>query len=302
MQVQSPSEQLFFSTVLIEAVSQQKQSQGKGTGFIFSYLYKGRDALFLVTNKHVIANAHTSRFFFTKTQDGQHPLIGHRVDIETDQVWYGHPDPQIDVAVTPLVPIILQLQAKQPGNQIFFRSIPSSLMPTDTQLQELDAMEEVTFIGYPNGIFDEVNLLPILRKGVSATPLQINYNGQPTFLIDASVFPGSSGSPVFICDNGGYSQRGNFVVGARVLFLGIISAVFYRSEFGQIELIPIPTAQQHIPGVEMKQMIDLGVVYKASTVIETIKHCVASMAQINKASSEKKELIDSIPLQEGAEQ
>jgi hypothetical protein len=45
-------------------------------------------------------------------------------------------------------------------------------------------------------------ILPIsprfFRRGMTATPPQLDYCGRPTFLIDASVFGGSSGSPVFL--------------------------------------------------------------------------------------------------------
>ena len=267
MQVQSPLEQLFFTTVRIESIL--KDGQSFGTASIFSYPYENSNALFLVTNKHVIANAYITRFFFTATEDGQHPNIGERFDIEISNLqWHGHPSPDIDVAVTPLVPILSE--SSKTEKYPFFKSITLSIIPNLEQLNTLDAVESVTFVGYPNGIFDEVNLLPILRRGVTATPLQIDYNGEPTFLIDASVFPGSSGSPVFICDNGGYSSRGNFTVGSRAFFLGIIAKVLVRSERGQIGFVPIPTTQMQ-PVLMTQQMIDLGIVYKASTVVETIQ-------------------------------
>jgi len=68
------------------------------------------------------------------------------------------------------------------GRRLFYRSIPNRSIPTPDQLKELDALEEVVFIGYPNGIYDTVNLMPIARRGVTATPLQIDYNGKPLFL------------------------------------------------------------------------------------------------------------------------
>jgi hypothetical protein len=110
--------------------------------------------------------------------------------------------------------------------------------------------------------------MPIARRGTTATPLQIDYAGAPTFLVDASVFPGSSGSPVFICNSGGYPSRSGFVVGTRVLFLGVIAEVAVREEHGQIDFVSIPTAE--VPIVRTQQMIDLGVVYKSSTVLDTV--------------------------------
>jgi hypothetical protein len=268
LDIQTPAQQLFFTTVRIEASSKDKQGTSTGTAFIFSYPYQDGNALFLVTNKHVVADSDTTKFFFTES-DGERPLIGQRFDIELqDQAWFGHPAPNIDITITPLIPIIIEVE--KTGKHVFFKAIPHSLIPTSSQLNELDALEQVTFVGYPNGIFDMKNLLPILRRGTTASPLQIDYEGEPVFLVDASVFPGSSGSPVFICDNGGYTSKGNFVVGSRLLFLGVIASVLIREEHGQIGFVPIPTTEL-MPIFKTYQMIDLGVVYKASTVIETIE-------------------------------
>jgi len=51
--------------------------------------------------------------------------------------------------------------------------------------------------GYPNGVSDEVNNLPVVRKGITATPMFADYNGKPEFLIDCAIYEGSSGSPIF---------------------------------------------------------------------------------------------------------
>ena len=86
--------------------------------------------------------------------------------------------------------------------------------------------------------------------------------------MDASVFPGSSGSPVFLYNVGTfYRKDGTTVVGSRVLFLGVIASVFYREDTGRIEMITVPTSA--VPVAVFQQMINLGVVFKARTVIET---------------------------------
>jgi len=270
MQVNSIAEQLLFTTVRIETTT--PDGIGAGTAFIFNYRQEEKQYLFLITNKHVIRGAIKGRFFFTLS-DGQAPQIGKRFDVEMnefEQRWHGHPDPEIDVAAMPLVPILKEIE--RAGKTVFFRSITDSLIPSTEQVNELDAIEEVMFIGYPNGIFDSKNLMPVVRRGTTATHLQIDYEGKPLFLIDASVFPGSSGSPVLIVNTGGYATRGAFNVGNRVLFLGIVSSVAIREEQGQITFITSPVAQ--IPVVRTQQMIDLGIVYKASAILETVKTLV----------------------------
>jgi hypothetical protein len=266
MKPQTVIEQLLFSTVRIEV--DKATSTEAGTSFIFSYEHDSKQYLFLVTTKHIVNGAKIGRFFFTLS-DGQNPRIGERLDIQVQDfqnAWVGHPNPSIDIAAMPLVPVLARIQ--QQGKQPFFRSIPHTLVPSDEQLADLDALEEVVFVGYPSGMFDAKNLMPILRRGTTATPPQLDYEGKKVFLVDASVFPGSSGSPVLICNQGAYSTRQGIVIGTRVLFLGVIAQVVIREEEGRIIIVAAPSSLT--PIVRTQQMIDLGIVYKSSTVIETI--------------------------------
>jgi S1-C subfamily serine protease len=61
MQVESLAEQLFFTTVRIE--TENSSGRGSGTGFIYSYEWDAKTALFIVTNKHVVKDARIGHFF-----------------------------------------------------------------------------------------------------------------------------------------------------------------------------------------------------------------------------------------------
>ena len=135
---------------------------------------------------------------------------------------------------------------------------------------------------YPIGLWDEKNNLPIVRRGMTATDPVIDYNGRQEFLIDAAVFPGSSGSPVYIADDNGQFV-GSVFVGPRVKLLGILYAVHEYTSNEKIEIIPIPTAfdlrgKEHIPA-------GIGVVIKADklqdfkTLLEDHDNKAASMAK-----------------------
>src|SRR3954471_785314 len=90
------------------------------------------------------------------------------------------------------------------SGQGFIRSIDPSIIPSDAQLQELSAVEEILMIGYPNGLWDAVNNYPLIRRGVTASHPAVDFdvNGVPTTVIDAACFPGSSGSPVVLHNAG----------------------------------------------------------------------------------------------------
>jgi len=280
MKIETPAEQLLYATVRIETEGYNPNERGAGTAFIFGLEVEKGNFLCLVTNKHVIKGAKVGRFFFTRRKnDG--PDVGSRLDVAIDnfeQSWYGHRNPEIDVAAMPLVPLLEAI--KRQGNDVFFRSLSQALIPSETQLAELDALEGVLFIGYPSGIYDTANLLPVFRRGITATPIQIDYEGKPIFLIDASVFPGSSGSPVPIYNLGGYTSRKGFIVSTRVFLLGIIAQVVYREEQGSLEFANIPTVL--VPIIKTREMIDLGVVFKASTVVETVQGLLSALEENGK--------------------
>lgn len=273
MQPKTIAEQLFFNTVRIDTVT-ANGAQGAGTGFFFGHKFGGdKQALFVVTNKHVVMGMREGRFSFLKQKDGQ-PTLGDGFTLNVGpqdwpNMWFGHPDPNVDIAICPLVPL-LEFVKQQHGTDLFFRAVETSMIPTEEQTRELDAVEPVTFIGYPNGVWDSKNLLPVARRGTTASPIEVDFEGTPRFLIDASVFGGSSGSPVFILNQGSFATKdGGFVVGSRFHFVGVIAAVFFRTHLNQIVPVPIPTQVQ--PMAQQQEMIDLGIVFKARTVVETIE-------------------------------
>jgi len=261
-----PIHQLLFSTLRIEAQTSNGTSS-VGTGFIVLFEKEDKQYLFLVTNKHVIKNSVFGKFFFT-VSDGKNPQMGKRFDISIENFesqWFCHPAGE-DVAVMPFFPLLREIETH--GVKIYFKVIPLAWAVTKEQENLLTAFEEVIFIGYPSAIYDTKNLLPIIRRGTTATPLYIDYEGKPLFLIDASVFPGSSGSPVFIYNQGTYFTPEATKVGIRTIFLGILSQFLIRKETGSIEIVEIPTRETPI---KFKQPLNLGVVLKACAITETIE-------------------------------
>lgn len=262
MRAETVAEQLFFTTVRI-STRNADGSTGVGTGFLYTVSTSAtQEATFLVTNKHVVAGAAAATLHFLGAVDGDMsaPQLGqvHTVEVlQPAASFRGHPDPLVDIAVAPVTPWLMQLRAA--GFHVFFRAVTPSLALTATNEADLDALEEVTFVGYPNGIFDASNGLPIARRGLTASPLAVDYEGKPTFLVDAAVYPGSSGSPVLMVNTGSFTGRdGGLIVGGRVIWLGVIAAVYERA----VPVLTVPTGSASF----VRDPLNIGIVYKARTV------------------------------------
>lgn len=258
MDVTTPSQAALFTTTMV------RSENSSGTAFVFSVESKGRRYPILVSNKHVALAPGRATFSMFPGREGK-PVLGEKVVFAYNNPqthWVGHPSPDVDVAAMFVAPLINM--AEEEGISVFYRSVTSDIFPKEDSIRDLDAIEPVTFIGYPNALHDEVNFTPIARRGFTATPLALNHNGLPAFLIDASVFPGSSGSPVFIINDNGYYKGSDFILGSRrILFVGILAAVHVQQDRGI--LVTRISSRVHF-----NQMLDLGIVFNWRAVSETV--------------------------------
>ena len=133
-------------------------------------------------------------------------------------------------------------------------------------LSELNAVENILMVGYPNGLWDSKNNLPLFRTGITATPPFIDYEHKPEFIIDCACFTGSSGSPIFLVNEGSYSKKGGGItIGNRFKLLGVLYAGPQQEAEGDIKIIPIPTVSKGKAIIEMP--INLGYCIKADQLL-----------------------------------
>lgn len=263
------AEQLMHTTVRLECSLTDGRSS-TGTGFFFSYpLDPDRIIPVIVTNKHVIEDAQTGTFVLTAKDENGEPILGSYEAIRLDNFeagWLKHPDPNVDLAVFPIAPLLNAAEAA--GKKVFFLPLTEALIPTDDVLATLGGIEDITMIGYPNGIWDVRNNMPIVRKGITATNPKNDYNGLPLFVIDCACFPGSSGSPVLIFNQGGYTDaKGNTYVGAnRVILMGVLFAGPQHVAQGEVQTIDVPLQQVSISMSRIPN--NLGFVVKARKLLD----------------------------------
>jgi hypothetical protein len=269
MKADTPDQQLFFCTTRIEARSVDGKTNSIGTGFIFNYKIDEQHQIpFIVTCKHVVDGFAFGTFSFVQSKDGK-PNLGQKCVVTVPNlqnlVFYDL-DPKIDVVLIPLVPILNYFKAN--GQTPFFRSLSKDLVPSREAAEDLSAIQPIVFVGYPYGMHDEINLLPIARRGFTASPYVVDFDGLPFFLIDANVFPGSSGSPVMVLDEGAYASHGGLTMGGRAYFLGLVDQAYIHTEEGIVKFKPVPT--QFVPVYDEHQYFNLGAVIKAKAILNTM--------------------------------
>src|ERR1700691_5319825 len=183
MNVETPYEQLFFTTAFIQA-DYPDGSAASGTGFFYGVNVDADQlAMFLVTNKHVVDGAVNVRVTLIAGAHSEmkQPILGKAETITIPAIIFsGHPDPDIDVTVAPISPWMNALQSQ--GKQVFLRSLAPAIALTDSVAATLDALEDVTFIGYPSGLYDKLNHLPIARRGIRLRRSRSITRGSPSSL------------------------------------------------------------------------------------------------------------------------
>lgn len=265
----TPSEQLLHSTVKITC-EVGPGSFSYGTGFFFALFPSGSGNVpIIVTNKHVISGATTGHLRLTMQSADGTPDLNNFIDMTVPNFpahWIPHPDPSVDLTIMPCAGLLEQM-GKQ-GKKPFLIMLDPSMVPTDTEFAELTPLEDILVVGYPNGIIDGAHNIPVFRRGITATPPYIDFNNAKEFLIDASIFPGSSGSPVFLYNQSGFTTReGNTILGTtRVKLLGVVYGVMLNSVTGTIQIIPAPTQANALVNSQVPN--NLGVCIKASRIME----------------------------------
>lgn len=264
----SASEQIAHSTVRIEVILNSGES-GTGTGFIYKFADNGNQYIpAIVTNKHVVHNSKRGSFHITFSNESGMPSYGDKEIFSFDNfesLWIMHPDPEIDLCVMPIAPLLIK--ADQDGKSLYYTLLGEDLIPSDSELSDITALEDIVMVGYPNGIWDEKHNMPVFRRGITATHPNLDWNGKSEFLIDAACFPGSSGSPVFLFNLVGYTtkSKGMHIGTGRIKLLGILYAGPQHIVTGDIQIIKVPTIDKPVSVQSIPN--NLGMVIKSKNLL-----------------------------------
>jgi hypothetical protein len=221
-----------------------------GSGF-FIFVVKDTIAnlgkMYLITNKHVLPQPNVSKTINIKAP---YPSEKDSTFKEFDLDVYDkgnilsnhvklHKNKMIDVAIIDVTEILMSKNIKING-------IPSGylLKNSDFEKYGIGLGDEVFVLGYPSSIYDKRTAKPIIRQGIiSSNPRRDFYfnelltkknstlpNPLNGFLIDGSIFPGSSGSLVLLKTSYELTDPKEFTFTKKANYvLGIISSTFVNN-------------------------------------------------------------------------
>lgn len=272
MKPQSISEQMMYSTVRLIA-----DNNSTGTGFFFNFVFpENKIVPVIITNKHVINNNNQETVrFFLHAKNGDVP-DDEKLNIAFKTDWHFHQGQ--DLCFCFVAPLFQQIKSEK-QKEVFYIAITEDLIWDDSKLEELSAIEDVVMVGYPSGLWDQRNNLPLFRKGITSSHPATDFNNKNIGVVDMACFPGSSGSPIFILNENGYTdKKGNtYLGGKRLIFLGTLFQGPQLNAQGEIVVENIPT-QQKISLVT-PTMINLGYYIKASEILsfkKTIEEIISN--------------------------
>jgi hypothetical protein len=129
----------------------------------------------------------------------------------------------------------------------------------------MEVADDILVIGYPHSYYDRVNLFPIVKSGIIASRWGTDFDGEPYFLIDAKLFPGSSGSIVV-------SKPTNMVVDGNNV---------YTSKEKQFAFLGIYSGEPDLrhPNSQKELDVNVGIVWYGHLVDEIIENGVAYQAK-----------------------
>lgn len=260
MKPESISEQLMFNTVCLET------ELGMGTGFFFNFKVDGDIYPTIITNKHVVNYKQDEKVRFHLHLKDENGEPNSSVGIQINAHWYFHETK--DLCFTFVNPVFEGVK-RLCGKSVFYIANDAGVIATKEKLKELSALEELVMVGYPIGLSDTRNNYPIFRKGYTSAHPAVDFNDDGIGLVDMACFPGSSGSPIYILNEGGYRDKhGNSYLGtSRVLLLGILYGGPQYDTRGDIVVKTIPTSKQVVE-LNTHVTTNLGYYIKAEELFE----------------------------------
>lgn len=269
-------EYLVNATVKIQTVDSVVKRDGKeisyggySTGFFFLLGTRKGKVPSIITTRTAVQSAQSLNFFFLEADTAGLPLYGKERQVtiaRKDLPILFHPERNVDLALIPINPVMDGLARQK--IRISYHSLDESLIPSDSVMNRLNVTEDLMMIGHPSGIRPEFNGVPFVKKGVSATPMFLDYDQQKEFLADIPLYDGAAGAPVILYQVNNYNDRyDKRTIAQRLFLVGINYAALsdgYRKK-------TVPRVTQVLSGQEQgsaEKMFDAAIIIKSQKILD----------------------------------
>lgn len=205
---------LYGLTTLIESGTTKFKSQG--SGFYYNEMspmdpnvnggqWRKIEGTYLITNRHVAlpkineCEVLPDYFVFNLREIVNNKVEWLPITLNKEQLRQRlllHPDSGIDVVAIKVDDLIIDIAKIDPNRQLVIgASLSNDNLPSNSPLT-IDVTSDIIVASYPRGFYDVANKFPIVKSGIISSGWGLNFNNNPIFLIDAQLFPGSSGGLV----------------------------------------------------------------------------------------------------------
>lgn len=222
----SVNQQILEMTTIVNCQSSKYNYFSQGSGFFYTELAKEPTGpineekqlgwyqvmgTWLVTNRHVVFPRIDEPITGQKKETVPDSFTFNFKEIVGDEIkWIPvtltqnellkrtllHPDNSVDVVAIKVDDLATSLMVSNAHpNMISTGKVTDRDLPSASPLT-IEATSDVVICSYPHGFYDSVNKYPIVKSGIIASSWGKPFNGTRTFLVDANLFPGSSGGLV----------------------------------------------------------------------------------------------------------
>jgi len=228
--------------------------QSQGTGFFYQELapkdptkkeeWRAVKNVWLVTNKHVILPTQQNEeiipnavIFHIRRIDNNRP-VWEPIELQKDALIERarfHPDQSVDICMIDIYSL-LKDKLNDGRQYMAWFAVSKENLPGENKIHP-EVTSDAIVVGYPRGFYDQHSVFPIVKAGIIASKWGAYFNQKPYFLIDAKLFPGSSGSIVITKPTNLLVENGNLFHNSekQFAFLGIYSGEPYQ-QYHPLEL------------------------------------------------------------------
>ena len=205
---------LYGLTTLIECGTAQFKSQG--SGFYYNEIspkdpnidggqWREIKGTYLITNRHVAlpkineCEVLPDYFVFNLREVVDDKVEWVPITLSQEQLKQRlllHNNNDVDVVAIKVDDVIIDLVSHNSDRSfIIGGSLSNDNLPINSPIK-IDVTSDIIVASYPSGFYDITNKFPIVKSGIISSGWGLQFNSMPVFLIDAQLFPGSSGGLV----------------------------------------------------------------------------------------------------------